>query len=49
MTIFIPVSMVCVVPIDIMRWVLVMSATLLSGGFLVMNVRRTTAEVATIK
>mmetsp|Transcript_7301 Transcript_7301/g.15949 ORF Transcript_7301/g.15949 Transcript_7301/m.15949 type:complete len:386 (-) Transcript_7301:351-1508(-) len=45
LTIFIPISLLCVLPYDPLRWSLVMLATLVSGGFLLMNMRRTLKEV----
>ncbi|PNH01512.1 Protein YIPF1 [Tetrabaena socialis] len=46
LTIYVPVSIACVVPIDWLRWVLVMSATALSAGFLFMNFRATIYSAA---
>ncbi|GIL46113.1 hypothetical protein Vafri_3174 [Volvox africanus] len=46
LTIYVPVSIACVVPIDWVRWVLVMSATALSAGFLFMNFRATIYSAA---
>ncbi|MEW5313450.1 MAG: hypothetical protein WDW38_005016 [Sanguina aurantia] len=39
LTIFIPISLVCVVPIETVRWCAVATATLMSGLFLFMNLR----------
>lgn len=45
LTIFIPISVLCVVPVETVRWVFVVLATLLSGGFLLMNIRSAVSEV----
>jgi hypothetical protein len=39
MTIFIPISLVCVIPINLLRWLSVMGGTLTSGLFLLMNLK----------
>ncbi|MEW5299118.1 MAG: hypothetical protein WDW36_002164 [Sanguina aurantia] len=39
LTIFIPISLVCVVPVETVRWCAVATATLMSGLFLFMNLR----------
>ncbi len=39
MTIFIPVSLACIIPIQLMRWLLVMGSALVSGLFLLLNLR----------
>ena len=39
LTVFVPVSVACVVPSDTARWVLVMTATAVSAAFLLQNVR----------
>ena len=39
LAVFVPVSVACVVPSDTARWVLVMTATAVSGAFLLQNVR----------
>ncbi|KXZ51949.1 hypothetical protein GPECTOR_11g73 [Gonium pectorale] len=49
LTIYVPVSIACVVPIDWLRWVLVMVATALSAGFLFMNFRATIYSAAPAK
>lgn len=49
LTIFVPVSIACVVPIDWLRWTLVMVATALSAGFLFMNFRATIYSAAPAK
>ncbi|EFJ53065.1 hypothetical protein VOLCADRAFT_102690 [Volvox carteri f. nagariensis] len=46
MTIYIPVSIACIVPYDWARWVMVMTATALSAGFLFMNFRATIYSAA---
>ncbi|GIL71631.1 hypothetical protein Vretimale_920 [Volvox reticuliferus] len=46
LTIYVPVSIACMVPIDWVRWLLVMSATALSAGFLFMNFRATIYSAA---
>ncbi|KAJ7594378.1 hypothetical protein C8J56DRAFT_1012646 [Mycena floridula] len=38
MFVWIPVSVLCVIPIDIVRWVLVLVAVALSGAFLAVNI-----------
>lgn len=42
MTIYIPVSLVCIIPIELLRWLLVMGCTLTSGLFLLMNLKERT-------
>ncbi len=49
LTIFVPVSIACVVPIDWLRWTLVMVATAISAGFLFMNFRATIYSAAPAK
>ena len=39
MTIFIPISLVCIIPIELMRWLVVAGGTLTSGLFLLMNLK----------
>lgn len=39
MTIYIPVAILCVIPVEGLRWGLVGGATLTSGAFLLMNMR----------
>ncbi len=39
MTIYIPVSLICIIPISLMQWLLVMGSALSSGMFLLMNMR----------
>ncbi|GFR42590.1 hypothetical protein Agub_g3517 [Astrephomene gubernaculifera] len=46
LTIYVPVSVACIVPIDWLRWLLVMGATALSAGFLFMNFRATIYSAA---
>lgn len=46
LSIYIPVSIACIVPIDWLRWTLVMVATALSAGFLFMNFRATIYSAA---
>lgn len=49
MTIFIPIAALCIIPNAIVQWVLIMTATVVSGGFLVRNLRSATASIALIK
>ena len=49
MTIYIPVAIVCIVPSTILHWVLIMVATAISAGFLIMSMWRTTSKVPFIK
>ncbi|KAG1661604.1 hypothetical protein FOA52_000779 [Chlamydomonas sp. UWO 241] len=49
LTIFVPISALCVIPLEVVRWVLVMGATAISGGFLLMNVRKTLEAVPLTK
>ncbi len=39
LTIFIPISLACILPIQVMRWVLIGVGTLTGGLFLLMNFR----------
>ncbi|KAL6762784.1 hypothetical protein V8C86DRAFT_2510863 [Haematococcus lacustris] len=39
MTIFIPVAFICIVPNDLVQWLTVAVATIISGMFLIMNMR----------
>ena len=39
LSIFLPISLLCIVPNEIMRWVVVMVATAISGLFLFTNLR----------
>ncbi|KAI8893389.1 hypothetical protein BC833DRAFT_531829 [Globomyces pollinis-pini] len=45
MSIWIPVSIVCILPSDILRWILVIVAVLVSTLFVVKNLKAVTAEV----
>ncbi|GLC34136.1 hypothetical protein PLESTB_000841300 [Pleodorina starrii] len=46
LSIYVPVSIACMVPIDWARWVMVMTATVLSAGFLFMNFKATIYSAA---
>eukprot|EP00798_Chlamydomonas_sp_ICE-L_P027110 gene27110-2335_t len=46
LSIFVPVSLLCILPVNWLRWLLVMVSTVMSGGFLMMNFRKTFTEVA---
>lgn len=46
LTIFIPVSFLCIIPLSLLRWLAVMVATAISGLFIVANLRPTIYEVA---
>jgi hypothetical protein len=41
LTIFIPVSFACIIPVELLRWLLVMLATASSGLFLIGNFKAT--------
>ena len=43
MTVYIPVSILCIIPVDWVHWMLVGLATAMSGGFLLMNLRKAVA------
>ncbi len=45
MTIFVPISIICIIPVAWVKWTAVMIGTALSGGFLVMNMRRITQDI----
>ena len=49
LTIFIPVSMACVIPVEWLRWVVIMGATVLSGGFLLRNFKNAIFAAAPAK
>jgi hypothetical protein len=49
LTIFIPVSFVCIVPLDWLRWLMVGISTAISGLFLVANFKTTIYEAAPAK
>ena len=43
---FIPISFVCVFPVEIMRWVVVGAATLTSGTFILLTLRKPVQDSA---
>lgn len=47
LTIFIPISLVCIIPLESVRWIFVVLSTLMSGSFLFTNLRRCLLEVPT--
>lgn len=49
MTIFIPVSLICIIPVSLMQWLLVMGSALVSGMFLLMNMRERTMAAGKAK
>ena len=46
---FIPISFVCVFPVELMRWVVVGVATLTSGTFIMLSLRKVIHESAGAK
>ena len=49
LSVFIPISFVCVVPYEAVRWAMIALATLSSGLFLLMNFRGPIFDVAGAK